>query len=173
MASKSKAQTGCGPGYSRKELLALLAAAAGGGRDQLKGKQRESARAAGTQRPHQLPLLMCYALLVLCRRRCGPAPYLTCAPDPENPDPRIKPKDAFDKVVQWQKNKRGVCTAATKPNKSAPFCGVAGKRRWDIVMYTMHMGYHGYQDPFQCNMCGQQTTDKVAFFLHIARSSHS
>ncbi|XP_073983973.1 protein hunchback-like isoform X2 [Rhodnius prolixus] len=50
------------------------------------------------------------------------------------------------------------------------YCDISFK---DIVMYTMHMGYHGYQDPFTCNMCGQQTTDKVAFFLHIARTSHS
>lgn len=51
-----------------------------------------------------------------------------------------------------------------------PYCDIAFK---DVVMYTMHMGYHGYQDPFTCNMCGQSTHDKLAFFLHIARSSHS
>ena len=50
------------------------------------------------------------------------------------------------------------------------YCDIAFK---DVVMYTMHMGYHGYQDPFTCNMCGHQTHDKLAFFLHIARSSHS
>lgn len=50
------------------------------------------------------------------------------------------------------------------------YCDIAFK---DVVMYTMHMGYHGFQDPFTCNMCGQSTHDKLAFFLHIARSSHS
>ena len=50
------------------------------------------------------------------------------------------------------------------------YCDIAFK---DVVMYTMHMGYHGYQDPFTCNMCGHSTNDKLAFFLHIARSSHS
>lgn len=50
------------------------------------------------------------------------------------------------------------------------YCDISFK---DIIMYTMHMGYHGYQDPFTCNMCGQITADKVSFFLHIARSSHS
>ncbi|MPC10734.1 Protein hunchback [Portunus trituberculatus] len=50
------------------------------------------------------------------------------------------------------------------------FCDMAFK---DVVMYTMHMGYHGYRNPFTCNMCGHQASDKVAFFLHIARSSHS
>lgn len=50
------------------------------------------------------------------------------------------------------------------------YCDIAFK---DVVMYTMHMGYHGFQDPFTCNMCGQSTHDKLAFFLHIARSSHT
>lgn len=60
--------------------------------------------------------------------------------------------------------------AASREEYNCAYCDIAFR---DIVMYTMHMGYHGYQDPFQCNMCGQQTTDKVSFFLHIARSSHS
>ncbi|XP_033207617.1 protein hunchback-like isoform X2 [Belonocnema kinseyi] len=40
------------------------------------------------------------------------------------------------------------------------------------VMYTVHMGYHGYQNPYTCNMCGHQCSDKVSFFLHIAKSKH-
>ncbi|XP_076168887.1 hunchback [Ptiloglossa arizonensis] len=43
----------------------------------------------------------------------------------------------------------------------------------NVVMYTVHMGYHGFKDPYTCNMCGHQCTDKVSFFLHIARSKHS
>ncbi|KAK9306939.1 hypothetical protein QLX08_002562 [Tetragonisca angustula] len=43
----------------------------------------------------------------------------------------------------------------------------------NVVMYTVHMGYHGYNEPFTCNMCGHQSVDKVSFFLHIARSKHS
>nr|AAR23151.1 hunchback [Oncopeltus fasciatus] len=58
----------------------------------------------------------------------------------------------------------------TKDDYNCTYCDISFK---DIVMYTMHMGYHGYEDPFKCNMCGQQTTDKVSFFLHIARTSHS
>ncbi|GLV37911.1 hunchback [Carabus blaptoides fortunei] len=37
------------------------------------------------------------------------------------------------------------------------YCDIAFK---DVVMYTMHMGYHGYKDPFTCNMCGEQSADK-------------
>lgn len=50
------------------------------------------------------------------------------------------------------------------------FCDIVFK---DIIMYTMHMGYHGFKDPFTCNMCGHRSSDKVAFFVHIARSQHS
>ena len=42
----------------------------------------------------------------------------------------------------------------------------------DQIMYSIHMGYHGYQNPFKCNMCGDELTDKVSFFLHVARKSH-
>lgn len=42
----------------------------------------------------------------------------------------------------------------------------------DCVMYTVHMGYHSNQNPFQCNSCGVVSRDKVEFFLHIARSPH-
>ncbi|KAJ8960818.1 hypothetical protein NQ318_020114 [Aromia moschata] len=43
----------------------------------------------------------------------------------------------------------------------------------DAVLYTMHMGYHGYRFPFTCNRCGEECHDKVSFFLHIARTPHS
>lgn len=61
----------------------------------------------------------------------------------------------------------------TENGKNLHCCGYCEIAFKDIIMYTMHMGYHGYQDPFTCNMCGQITLDKVSFFLHIARSSHS
>ncbi len=48
-------------------------------------------------------------------------------------------------------------------------CDIAFK---DCIMYTMHMGYHGYHDPFKCNMCGHSSGDKIEFFLHIARAAH-
>ncbi|XP_050409178.1 uncharacterized protein LOC126824050 isoform X2 [Patella vulgata] len=50
------------------------------------------------------------------------------------------------------------------------FCDIAFR---DCVMYTMHMGYHGYQNPYKCNMCGNISRDKVEFFLHIARTAHN
>ncbi|CAN8000130.1 unnamed protein product, partial [Ixodes hexagonus] len=38
------------------------------------------------------------------------------------------------------------------------YCDIAFEH---CVMYTVHMGYHGYHDPFTCNMCGQRSEDKL------------
>ncbi|KAH7940729.1 hypothetical protein HPB49_004529 [Dermacentor silvarum] len=58
-----------------------------------------------------------------------------------------------------------------KPKDSfrCAYCDIAFEH---CIMYTVHMGYHGYHDPFTCNMCGQRSEDKLAFFLHIARAAH-
>ncbi|CAO1437485.1 unnamed protein product [Diamesa tonsa] len=50
------------------------------------------------------------------------------------------------------------------------YCGIIFK---DNVLYTLHMGYHGYNDVFKCNMCGEKCDDHVQFFLHIAKFPHS
>lgn len=79
-------------------------------------------------------------------------------------EPEVETKSEKVKVAGEEKLSEG------KDSYSCIYCDIAFK---DIIMYTMHMGYHGYQDPFTCNMCGHITVDKVSFFLHIARSSHS
>uniref|UniRef100_A0A8C5WJ10 IKAROS family zinc finger 3 n=1 Tax=Leptobrachium leishanense TaxID=445787 RepID=A0A8C5WJ10_9ANUR len=42
----------------------------------------------------------------------------------------------------------------------------------DYVMYTIHMGCHGFRDPFECNMCGHRSQDRYEFSSHIARGEH-
>ena len=42
----------------------------------------------------------------------------------------------------------------------------------NLVMYTIHMGYHGENDPYTCNVCGVQCGNKAFFFLHVAGSKH-
>ena len=42
----------------------------------------------------------------------------------------------------------------------------------DRVTYTLHMGYHGFDEPFSCNMCGHHSADRVEFFVHIATAAH-
>lgn len=67
--------------------------------------------------------------------------------------------------------------SATHPSPAAPvktydckFCGISFQ---DAVLHTIHMGYHGYNDVFTCNMCGEKCTDRISFFLHIAKNEHS
>ncbi|XP_053292255.1 DNA-binding protein Ikaros isoform X5 [Pleuronectes platessa] len=42
----------------------------------------------------------------------------------------------------------------------------------DHVMYTIHMGCHGFRDPFECNLCGHRSEDRYEFSSHITRGEH-
>ncbi|XP_041829183.1 zinc finger protein Pegasus-like [Melanotaenia boesemani] len=42
----------------------------------------------------------------------------------------------------------------------------------DNILYTIHMGCHGYEHPFQCNICGHMCLDKYDFACHFARGQH-
>lgn len=80
----------------------------------------------------------------------------------------------FDNVetVEEQPNAGGedAKVDTNKENFACQFCEI---NFGDPVLYTMHMGYHGFKNPFACNMCGEECNDKVGFFLHIARTQHS
>lgn len=43
----------------------------------------------------------------------------------------------------------------------------------DHVMYTIHMGCHGYRDPLECNICGHRSNDHYEFSSHIVRGEHT
>ncbi|XP_029113790.1 zinc finger protein Helios-like isoform X2 [Scleropages formosus] len=43
----------------------------------------------------------------------------------------------------------------------------------DHVMYTIHMGCHGYRDPLECNICGVRCQDRYEFSSHIIRGEHT
>ena len=42
----------------------------------------------------------------------------------------------------------------------------------DYVMFTVHMGCHGFDNPFRCNVCGADCEDKLQFACHFARGQH-
>lgn len=42
----------------------------------------------------------------------------------------------------------------------------------DCVMFTIHMGCHGFRDPFECNICGYRSHDRYEFSSHITRGEH-
>ncbi|XP_055598386.1 protein hunchback-like [Uranotaenia lowii] len=63
----------------------------------------------------------------------------------------------------------GVQTNAPARSFECKYCDITFK---DDVLYTIHMGYHGYDDVYKCNMCGEKSEDRIGFFLHIARKAH-
>ncbi|XP_029578388.1 zinc finger protein Eos-like [Salmo trutta] len=42
----------------------------------------------------------------------------------------------------------------------------------DHVMFTIHMGCHGFRQPFQCNVCGHHSQGRYQFTSHIIRGEH-
>ncbi|KAK2914982.1 zinc finger protein Eos-like isoform X2 [Channa argus] len=42
----------------------------------------------------------------------------------------------------------------------------------DHVMFTIHMGCHGFRQPFECNICGHRCQDRYEFSSHIVRGEH-
>ncbi|XP_069544465.1 zinc finger protein Eos [Brachyistius frenatus] len=42
----------------------------------------------------------------------------------------------------------------------------------DHVMFTIHMGCHGFRQPFECNICGHSSQDRYEFSSHISRGEH-
>lgn len=42
----------------------------------------------------------------------------------------------------------------------------------DNILYTIHMGCHGYEKPFQCNICGHKCKSSYDFACHFARGQH-
>ncbi|XP_044010041.1 protein hunchback [Aphidius gifuensis] len=59
---------------------------------------------------------------------------------------------------------------STKKKFTCNYCEISFVKE---VMYSLHMGFHGFNDPFHCNSCGKKYEDDVSFFLHICRSEHA
>ena len=51
-----------------------------------------------------------------------------------------------------------------------PHCGIIFD---DSVLHSIHMGCHNHSDPFVCNVCGEQCSNKYGFYTHIMRGHHS
>uniref|UniRef100_A0A0N4ZRW8 Protein hunchback n=1 Tax=Parastrongyloides trichosuri TaxID=131310 RepID=A0A0N4ZRW8_PARTI len=42
----------------------------------------------------------------------------------------------------------------------------------DQALYHIHCGYHGYENPFNCNRCGHSSNDALTFNLHLLQGKH-
>lgn len=108
---------------------------------------------------------------VLFERELTPVNTPTRTETPESTTSVPPVFNSNDKNIEVETTASTVVTAK-EPKKvfECKFCDISFK---DDVLYTIHMGYHGYNDVFKCNMCGEKCDDRVSFFLHIARSSHT
>ncbi|KAF5290771.1 hypothetical protein FQA39_LY14614 [Lamprigera yunnana] len=104
-------------------------------------------------------------------RRKGRAFKLETLPTNESSDEEESSNEE-EKTVESPETKSEEVTNNnnTNHNFDCQYCNISFG---DIILYTMHMGYHGFKDPFTCNMCGEQCQDKISFFLHIARNPHT
>lgn len=59
---------------------------------------------------------------------------------------------------------------STSQNYQCQYCDITFG---DLTMHTIHMGFHGYNDPFMCNKCGERSPDRIAFFIHLGRAQHA
>ncbi|XP_072312190.1 zinc finger protein Pegasus-like [Eucyclogobius newberryi] len=63
-------------------------------------------------------------------------------------------------------------TAAARHQGTGHTCVHCHVQFADNILYTIHMGCHGYERPFQCNVCGHLCRDKYDFACHFARGQH-
>lgn len=42
----------------------------------------------------------------------------------------------------------------------------------DRILFQLHMGYHGFENPFQCNRCGEICKNAITFNLHLLEAKH-
>ncbi|XP_022106203.1 zinc finger protein Xfin-like [Acanthaster planci] len=62
------------------------------------------------------------------------------------------------------------CLSKISSNLKCTHCGIIFL---DMVMHTIHMGWHGRNDPFECHTCGRNCGDKYGFITHIFREPHN
>lgn len=103
---------------------------------------------------HQSQMIPAQARNGLQSLKDFPRPYDIIKP------PAICPRDAF-RVI----NKEGEAIGVYR-------CDHCRVLFLDYVMFTIHMGCHGFRDPFECNVCGYRSHDRYEFSSHIARGEH-
>lgn len=105
--------------------------------------------------------------------------------------PTISPSQAKDLDAEWDRG-GPVLPGAVKRNPGSPlssrsnfqvldrggrpvrsfYCRHCCILFLDHVMYTIHMGCHGFRQPFECNICGHPSQDRYEFSSHISRGEH-
>ena len=59
------------------------------------------------------------------------------------------------------------------PKIVVPKCDHCGISFEDDVLYSIHMGCHSHRDPYLCNICGKQCSNRYSFYTHIMRGHNN
>ncbi|KAK1341043.1 hypothetical protein QTO34_017444 [Cnephaeus nilssonii] len=117
--------------------------------------------------------------------RVGGVVSLPQGPPPQPPPTIVvgRPSPAYAK--EDPSHRRGYCGAPQAPRRKCSGCGGESGEPvkafkcehcrilfLDHVMFTIHMGCHGFRDPFECNICGYHSQDRYEFSSHIVRGEH-
>ncbi|XP_077461501.1 zinc finger protein Aiolos-like isoform X2 [Stigmatopora argus] len=90
---------------------------------------------------------------------------------PERPDGIPRPRSLGWSPAEGARVWRGEAEAGHPPGPLFP-CGHCKVIFLDYVMFTIHMGCHGFRDPLECNVCGHRSRDRYEFSSHIVRGEH-
>lgn len=63
-------------------------------------------------------------------------------------------------------------TASKKSPSKTYKCHHCGIIFLDYILYSMHSGYHNFDDPLRCNICGRRSNDIHEFYTHIGKYAH-
>ncbi|XP_056136257.1 zinc finger protein Eos-like [Lampris incognitus] len=110
--------------------------------------------------PAQIPQPLTYSL----ERLLGAGNHHNGLPHPHAQSIPVPPLEALR--VMRANGDSGVLSRAVYP------CGHCRVIFLDYVMFTIHMGCHGFRDPLECNVCGHRSRDRYEFSSHIARGEH-
>ncbi|XP_068439492.1 zinc finger protein Pegasus-like [Clinocottus analis] len=90
-----------------------------------------------------------------------------------SPAPGLGFENSLNTVTASVRNSQPSTPARTAADQQlsnkCPHCDI---HFLDNILYTIHMGCHGYEHPFQCNICGHMCIDKYNFSCHFARGQH-
>lgn len=93
------------------------------------------------------------------------------APPVNNDDSRIRTKEeGRPQNGHTHNSKAGEQPKEEEQLHACNHCGIAFV---DYMMHAVHMGYHGFNDVFTCNMCGTKCDNARSFFLHMVQNPHA
>ncbi|XP_041838500.1 zinc finger protein Aiolos-like isoform X3 [Melanotaenia boesemani] len=116
----------------------------------------DSFHSDGSQMPNPIMYRLGHLLGGLNHQNGVPHPHTQPIP--------LSPREAL-RVMQAD-GEAGALPGAVYP------CGHCRIIFLDYVMFTIHMGCHGFRDPLECNVCGHRSRDRYEFSSHIARGEH-